>query len=165
MSNGPFDDVLASNARFAATFGSGGLDAPAARGLAVLTCMDARLDPLRMLGLGIGDAKVLRNPGARVTGAIVRALVLARYLLGCERCMVVAHTRCAMASGDDARLHAAIEAAGGPDTRTLTFGSTADQESALRADVQRLRSSPYLPDLTVGGFVYDVDSGKVREVC
>ena len=165
MTAGPFDDVLDANAAFAATYASRGLGARAVRGLAVLTCMDSRLDPLAMLGLGIGDAKVLRNAGARVTDEVLSSIVLARYLLGCDRCMVIAHTRCAMAGGTEQRVHDAIVAAGGPDTRSLSLRATEDQEATLRTDVQRVRSSPYLPDLTVGGFVYDVDSGRLHEVC
>lgn len=165
MTDGSFADVLDANAAYAAAYASAGLEARAAKGLAVLTCMDARLDPLAMLGLAVGDAKVLRNPGARVTDEVLSALVLSRYLLGCERCMVVAHTRCAMASGTEAQLHARVEAVGGPDTRSLVFRASEDQEAALRADVQRIRSFPYLGDLAVGGFVYDVDTGRLREVC
>lgn len=160
-----FDDVLAANARFAETHRSSGLEARAAKGLAVLTCMDSRIDPLRMLGLGPGDAKILRNAGARVTDDVLRALVLATYLLGVDRVMVVAHTRCRMAGGDETGVHAAIAAAGGPDTRSLSFLTTDDQEASLRSDVQRVRSWPYLPGIAVGGFVYDLDAGRVRHVC
>jgi carbonic anhydrase len=164
-SSGTFDDVLAANARFAETHRSSGLEARAAKGLAVLTCMDSRIDPLRMLGLGPGDAKILRNAGARVTDDVLRALVLATYLLGVDRVMVVAHTRCRMAGGDEAGVHAAIAEAGGPDTRSLSFLTTDDQETSLRSDVQRVRSWPYLAGITVGGFVYDLDAGRVRHVC
>ena len=118
-----------------------------------------------MLGLRQGDAKILRNAGARVTGDVLRTLVLASFLLGVDRAMVVAHTNCRMAAGDEESVHDAIRAAGGPDTRSLTFEMTADQEATLRADVQRIRSFPYLAGLQVGGFVYDVDTGRVAHVC
>jgi carbonic anhydrase len=161
----PFADVLAANADFAADHDLGGLEAKAAMGLAVLTCMDSRIDPLRMLGLKAGDAKILRNAGARVTADVLRTLVLARYLLGVDRVMVVAHTRCRMAGGTEDDVHDAIRTAGGPDTRSMSFLTTTDQDAAVTLDVQRVRSSPYLAGTTVGGFIYDIDSGLLRRVC
>jgi carbonic anhydrase len=127
--------------------------------------MDSRIDPLRMLGLVPGDAKILRNAGARVTEDVLRTLVLARYLLGVSRVMIVAHTKCRMASGSEADVHAAIADAGGPDTRSISFLTTLDQPASLREDVQRVRSWPYLVDITVGGFIYDLDTGRVSQVC
>ena len=111
MSEGPFFDVLAANRSYAATYRFAGLEPHAARGLAVLTCMDSRIDPLRMLGLRPGDAKILRNAGARVTDDVLRTLVLATTLLDVERVMVVAHTQCRMAAGTEDEVHAAIAAA------------------------------------------------------
>ena len=160
-----FADVLAANEAYSQGFELGGLEARAARGLAVLTCMDSRIEPLAMLGLRPGDAKILRNAGARVTDDVLRTLVLATYLLEVERAMVVAHTKCRMAAGDEEDVHDAVEAAGGPDTRSLAFLVTSDQEATLRADVQRVRSWPYLTGLQVGGFLYDVDTGRVSRIC
>ena len=160
-----FDDVLAANQKYASDFALAGLSGVAARGLAVLTCMDSRIEPLTMLGLAPGDAKLLRNAGARVTDEVLETLVLARYLLGVERVMVIAHTQCRMASGGGAEaLHEAIRAAGGPNTRGIAFQTTDDQEATLRHDVERVRSSPYLPGVVVGGFIYDVDTGLLRQV-
>jgi len=161
----PFDDVLTANEAYAAGYRLNGLAAKAARGLAVLTCMDSRIDPLRMLGLAPGDAKILRNAGARVTDDVLRTLVAAAYLLGVERVMVVAHTACRMASATEDDVHEAIRAAGGPDTRSISFLTAQDQERELCGDVQRVRSSPYLSDLVVSGFIYDIDTGRLREVC
>jgi carbonic anhydrase len=127
--------------------------------------MDSRIDPLGMLGLGPGDAKILRNAGARVTDDVLRTLVLATYLLDVERVMVVAHTRCRMAGGGEDDVHEAISTAGGPDTRSISFLTAPDQEEALRLDVQRVRSWPYLSNLVVGGFIYDVDSGRLTQRC
>lgn len=160
----PFDDVLAANTAYVEWFDRGGLSGHAARGLAVLTCMDTRIDPLGMLGLVPGDAKILRNAGARVTDDVIRTLVLAHYLLDVERVMVVAHTNCRMAGGTEDDVHAAIAAGGGPDTRALRFETTTDQLATLREDVQRIRSSPYLDGLEVGGFVYDVETGRVEQL-
>lgn len=163
MTADAFADVLEANEAYAADFGGADLTGKAARGLAVLTCMDSRLDPLAALGLAPGDAKMLRNAGARVTDEVLATLVLATSLLGVERFMVVAHTDCRMA-GAEKELHEAIRAAGGPDTGGLAFRTAPDQEQALRDDVQLVRASPYLSGLEVGGFVYDVRSGRLARV-
>lgn len=160
-----FADVLAANAAYAQGFRLAGLPAHAAKRLAVVTCMDSRVEPLAMLGLQPGDAKILRNAGARVTDDVLRTLVLATYLLDVDRAMVVAHTKCRMAAGDEDDVHEAIAAAGGPDTRSLAFLVTDDQEATVRADVQRVRSWPYLSRLRVGGFLYDVDTGRLARLC
>ena len=163
QSDHAFTDVLAANEAYAAGFRLADLAATAAKGLGVLTCMDSRIDPLAMLGLVPGDAKILRNAGARVTDDVLRTLVVASHLLDVDRVMVVAHTNCRM-SGAEEDVHEAIRAAGGPDTRSISFLTTDDQEQALRADVQRVRSWPYLGKVTVGGFMYDLDTGRLRQV-
>lgn len=160
-----FDDVLAANEAYAQSFHQAGLGGRAARGLAVLTCIDSRIEPLAMLGLDPGDAKILRNAGARVTDDVLSTLVLASYLLGVDRLMVIAHTDCRMAAQDEEQLHAAIGDAGGPDTRSVRFLVAADQERTLRADVERVRSSPYLSRLRTGGFLYDVHTGRLARIC
>ncbi len=157
--------MLAANGAYAHDFELAGLQAVAAKGLAVLTCIDSRIEPLKMLGLGPGDAKILRNAGARVTDDVLRTLVLASYLLGVDRLMVIAHTNCRMAAGGEDDVHAAVEEAGGPDTRSLAFLVTNDQEATVRADVQRVQSWPYLTRLRVGGFLYDVHSGRINRLC
>jgi carbonic anhydrase len=164
-SDDAFTDVLAANQDYATRYDLAGLEPRAAKGLALLTCMDSRIDPLGMLGLRPGDAKILRNAGARVTEDVLRTLVLASYLLGVSRFMVVAHTKCRMAGGTEDDVHEAIRASGGPDTRSISFLTTTDQEEALRGDVQRVCSWPYLGDLAVGGFLYDIDTGLLRRVC
>ena len=118
-----------------------------------------------MLGLKPGDAKILRNAGARVTDDVLRTLVLASYLLGVDRAMLVAHTRCRMCAESEDDVHASISKSGGPDTRSLSFLVTDDQEATVIADVQRIRSWPYLHALHVGGFIYDVDTGRLRQIC
>ncbi len=160
-----FADVLAANEAYARDFRLAGLEASAAKGLAVLTCMDSRIEPLEMLGLEPGDAKILRNAGARVTDDVLRTLVLASYLLGVDRAMIVAHTKCRMAAGDEDDVHAAVSEAGGPDTRSLAFLASSDQEATVREDVQRVLSWPYLTHLRVGGFIYDVDTGLLTQLC
>jgi carbonic anhydrase len=160
-----FADVLDANGRYVDDFPLAGLQARAARGLAVLTCIDSRIDALAMLGMRPGDAKILRNAGARVTDDVLRTLVLASYLLGVERAMLIAHTDCRMAAGSEDDVRVAIREAGGPDTGELAFLVTDDQEAAVRADVQRVKSSPYLATLPVGGFLYDIDTGRISQLC
>ena len=160
-----FDDVLAANEAYAHGFRLEGLEPVAAKGLAVLTCMDSRIEPLTMLGLSPGDAKILRNAGARVTDDVLRTLVLATFLLGVDRAMIVAHTKCRMATGEEEDVHDAIADAGGPDTRSLAFLVASDQEDTVRDDVQRVQSWPYLTQLRVGGFLYDVDTGRLQRLC
>ena len=159
--NQDFDDVLTANELYARDFDRGGLEPLAARGLAILTCMDSRIDPLRMLGLSAGDAKILRNAGARVTEDVLRTLVLATHLLGVERVLVVPHTRCRMAQTTEDEIHAVI-LEHGVDTRSLEFRTDPDQASALRTDLRRIRSYPLLPaGLLVGGAIYDVATGRL----
>src|ERR1700722_9002769 len=120
----PFADVLLANQTYSATYQYGDLKGRALKGLAVLTCMDSRIDPLGMMGLSPGDAKILRNAGARVTEDVLRTLVLAVYLLGVNRVMIVAHTDCRMTVEDEDAVHRAVAEAGGPDTRSLSFMTT-----------------------------------------
>jgi carbonic anhydrase len=160
-----FADVLAANDGYMRDFRFEGLSGTAARGLAVLTCMDSRIEPLAMLGLRPGDAKILRNAGARVTDDVLRTLVLASYLLGVDRVMIIAHTNCRMAGGTEEDVHGAVKDAGGPDTRSLAFLVTDDQVATVRDDVQRVRSLPYLTGLRVGGFLYDVETGRLTQLC
>ena len=160
-----FDDVLAANAVYAAAFQWSGRPGQAARGLAVVTCMDSRIDPLSMLGLEKGDAKILRNAGGRVTDDVLRTLVLATYLLGVNRVMVVEHTDCGMTKRTDDEVHQFILETAGIDTRSLEFRTMSDQEACVRLDVQRVRSSPFLPkDFEVAGFIYDVRTGRLQPV-
>jgi carbonic anhydrase len=158
-----FDDVLAANQSFAAAYADPHLPGRATRHLALLTCMDSRIDPIAMLGLRPGDAKILRNAGARVTDDVLRTLVLAVYLLDVRRVMIVAHTDCRMAKHTEAELHASVMAESGLDTRSIDFGAVADQHAVLARDVQRIRSWPYLPPaLPVIGCQYDLSTGLVN---
>ncbi len=160
-----FDDLLAANQEFAGDFGLSGFDGVAHAGVAMVTCMDSRIDPLRMIGLKPGDAKILRNPGGRVTDQALVALVLGVTLLNVDRILVVEHTRCAMASSTEPELHTKISQSTGTDASWLSLGVITDQKSTLRADVQKIRSHPLINDgVLVGGFLYDVDSGLLEHV-
>jgi len=157
-----FDDVLAANAAFASSFAQEQMDGYAHRGLAVVTCFDSRIDPLRIVGMAAGDAKIVRNAGARVTDDVLRTLVLASHLLGVTRVLVMPHTDCRMSAQDEHALHASIHASSGVDTRSLEFRTSPDQAGALRQDLQRIRSYPLLPGgLHVMGAVYDVRAGAL----
>jgi carbonic anhydrase len=159
-----FDDLLAANREFAAHFAYGGFDGVARAGVALVTCMDSRIDPLRMVGLKPGDAKIFRNPGGRVTVAALEAIVLGVHLLNVDRVLVVPHTRCAVASNTEAELRARVAASAGQDASWQPFHVIEDQVAALTEDVHKVRSHPLIPDtVRVGGFLYDVDTGLLEQ--
>ncbi len=159
-----FDDLIAANRAFAADFGLGGFDGVAHAGIAIVTCMDSRIDPLRMLGLQHGDAKIFRNPGGRVTPQALEALVLGVHLLGVDRVLIVPHTRCAMATHTEAELRTRVGESAGMDASWQQFGVVDDQLRALEEDVTTVRSHPLIPDtVLVGGFMYDVDTGLLAQ--
>ena len=161
---GAFDDLLAANRAFAESFALVGFDGVAHAGVAVVTCMDSRIDPLGMLGLRPGDAKIFRNPGGRVTEPALEALVLGVHLLGVERILVVPHTRCAMASFTENELREKVSESSGQDASWQSFGVIGDQLASLREDVRKVRSHPLVPDtIAVGGFLYDVDTGLIEQ--
>lgn len=166
MTNPGFPDILAANAAYAETFHLGGLSPQAAKGLAVLTCIDSRIEPLTMMGLEPGDAKILRNAGARVTPDAVRSLVLAVHLLGVRRIAVIQHTRCKMTEASDDELRREIATLAHQPTEGWEFHAIADQRAVLAADVGDLRSCPLIPEaVEIGGLIYDVDSGLLRLEC
>jgi len=157
-----FDDLLAANEVFARDFAYGGFDGIAKAGVALVTCMDSRIDPLRMVGLRPGDAKIFRNPGGRVTPQALEAIVLGVHLLNVKRVLVVPHTRCAVASNTEADLRAAVEASAGVDASWQPIHVVEDQDAALAEDVARVRSHRLVPDtVLVGGSLYDVDTGRL----
>ena len=160
-----FADALAANDDYIKSFKYSELTGVAQRGLAIVTCMDSRINPLSVVGMKSGDAKILRNAGARVTEDVLRTLVLATYLLGVKRILIMPHTNCRMAMGEEADIHALIQKEHGVDTRSLEFRTVTDQKAALITDVNRVRSYPLLNDgVVVGGAIYDVTSGKITPV-
>lgn len=161
-----FDDLLAANRRYAESFDLGGFDGVAHAGVAVVTCMDSRIDPLGMLGLTPGDAKIFRNPGGRVTPAALEALVLGVHLLGVNRILVVPHTHCALTANTEEELREQVSASSGQDASWQSFGVIGDQVAALHEDVRMVRSHPLIPaTVAVGGFVYDVETGLLSHAC
>ena len=160
-----FDELLGANAEYIKSFKYSELSGSAAKGLAIVTCMDSRINPLSVVGMRSGDAKILRNAGARVTEDVIRTLVLATYLLNVDRILVMPHTDCAMARGDEADIHKLIDEKFGVDTRSLEFRTTRDQKAALAVDVNRIRAYPLLRrGVTVAGAIYDVKTGAIQPV-
>lgn len=160
-----FDDLLESNATYAENFASGGFDGIARAGVAVVTCMDSRIEPLGMIGLELGDVKILRSPGGRVSTSVLNGCVLSVQLLQVDRIMIVPHTRCAMASGTDDDLRRVISQKTGTDASWMSFGASPDQAGRLRADVDMVSNHPLIKGhAEVGGFIYDVDTGLLKQV-
>lgn len=158
-----FADVLAANADYVASAEVSSLTGWARKELAVVTCMDSRIDPLAVLGMAPGDVKILRNAGARVTDDVLRTLVLATYLLGVRRVLVMPHTDCKMASGEEVDIHEAIWEKAGVDTRSVEIRTVTDQRSALITDINRVRAYPLLPDtLVVAGALLDIRTGRLE---
>lgn len=157
---GPLAALIANNRRYAETFSLGGFDGIAKAGVAIVTCMDSRIEPLAMVGLTHGDAKIFRNPGGRITDAALEALVLGVHLLNVDKIMIVPHTRCAMTQMSENELREKVTQVSGQDAWWQHFHVVADQHAALVEDVHRVTSHPLIGDrATVGGFLYDVDTG------
>ena len=150
---------MRANAEFASGFAGGGLERPPARCLAVVTCLDGRIDPLALLGLRPGDANVLRNAGARVTDDVLRSLVVSRHLLGVRETMLIGHTDCGLEGRTNEELHAAL-----PGAEELDFLPFADVAESVREGVRRIRATPLLAEVETSGWVYEVETGRLREV-
>jgi len=160
-----FDEVVSANERFASSFAKGGLPMPPARGLAILTCMDARLHPEQFCGLDFGDAHVIRNAGGRASDDAVRSLVISQRLLGTNEIIVIHHTDCGMLTFSNEQLADKIEEDLGSDAGDWDFLPFSDLEQSVVDDVGTLRHSPLIPnDIPVAGAIYDVESGRLHEV-
>jgi carbonic anhydrase len=158
------DDLLRAAAEYAETFDKGSLPAPPARRVAVLTCMDARLAPMRLLGLREGDAHVIRNAGGVVSDDAIRSLAISQNLLGTEEIVVIQHTGCGMLTPSDDHMRRKIMEAVGeePGWPLHTFS---DLEASVLESVDRIRSSRFVPHVhSIRGFVYEVETGRLREV-
>lgn len=165
FSSEDFSDIFNANLQFVANFQDEHLTGTARKGLAIVTCMDSRINPLAVVGMKAGDAKILRNAGARVTDDMLRTLVLATYLLAVDRVLVMPHTDCRMASGDEESIHSSIEERHGIDTRHIEFRMVSDQRAALAADVESIRKYAILPkSLKVAGAIYNVATGELEPV-
>ncbi|HEX5174049.1 MAG TPA: carbonic anhydrase [Gaiellaceae bacterium] len=155
------DEVTAANESYASGFEGGRLPMPPGRKFAVVTCMDARLDPAKFLGLAVGDAHVIRNAGGLVNDETVRSLVISHHLLGTEEALVIGHTDCGMLTFTNADLHEKL----GPDSERIDFQPFPDVADRVRQSVEAIRSNPLLPNsFGATGFVYDVHTGRIDAV-
>jgi carbonic anhydrase len=158
------DEVLQANQDYASDFEKGDLAMPPARRLAVVTCMDARIDPARALGLEEGDAHVIRNAGGLVNDETIRSLCISHSLLGTEEAFVIAHTDCGMLTFSNEDIHAKLADEKGADASDIDFQPFGDLEESVRQSVAKAQASPLLSGVTISGWVYDVRSGALREV-
>lgn len=163
---GAIDEVLQASQTYASRFNMGNLPMPPARKLAVVACMDARLDVAQVLGLKPGDAHVIRNAGGIVTSDALRSLIISHHLLGTQEFMVINHTDCGMLTFRDQELIDRLR----KNTGTSTAGPSAfhaftNLEENVREQIQNIRSHPWIPQsIPVRGFIYDVKTGKLSEV-
>ena len=158
------DALVAANAAYAASFDDGDLPIPPARNVAVVACMDARLDPAAILGLANGDAHVIRNAGGVITDDAIRSLVISQRLLGTTEIVLLHHTDCGMVTFTDDAVKAQITADVGirPHFALEAFPDVHDD---IRQSIARLRANPFIPHTNnVRGFVYDVADGTIEEV-
>ena len=153
------DEVTEANQSYASGFAKGDLPMPPGRKFAVVTCMDARLDPARFLGLEEGDAHVIRNAGGLVNDETIRSLVISHHLLGTQEAVVIGHTGCGMLTFTNADLHEKL----GPDAESIDFQPFPDVAERVRQSVETIRSHPLLPDsFGASGFVYEVEAGRIE---
>jgi carbonic anhydrase len=158
-------EVLQANGDYAAGFSKGDLPMPPARRFAVVTCMDARIVPAKALGLEEGDAHVIRNAGGLASDDALRSLVISHTLLGTQEAIVVGHTDCGMLTFTNDAIHAKLHDDLGADASDTDFLPFADVEAAVRESVAKIAETPLLPDTyTARGYVYEVESGRLREV-
>jgi carbonic anhydrase len=158
------DELRKANESYARSFQKGHLPMPPGRQVAVLTCMDARLDPAAFLGLEVGDAHVIRNAGGRAADAL-RSLVISEQLLGTTQIVVIHHTDCGMLTFSNDDLHTKLKQELGADADHIDFLPFKELEQSVRDDVAFLRESPLIPQsIEISGFVYEVKSGKLVPV-
>jgi len=155
------DEIRAANDGYARSFQKGDLPMPPGRHFVVVTCMDARLDPAKFLGLDEGDAHVIRNAGGVVSDDALRSLIISHHLLGTQEAVVIGHTDCGMLTFTNDDLRGRL----GPDAAEIDFLPFPDVAQRVRESVSRVHDSSLLPDsFTATGFVYDVHSGKLDAV-
>ena len=157
------DELLRNAERYAESFDKGALPLPPARKVAVVACMDARLIPTRVLGLEEGDAHVIRNAGGVVTDDEIRSLAISQHLLGTEEIILIHHTDCGMLTFTDDEFKRSIQDETGlkPEWAAEAFP---DLDEDVRQSVKRITASPFIPHKNVRGFVYEVETGRLREV-
>jgi carbonic anhydrase len=160
-----FDDLLAANRQYSRAFALKDIAGRAAKGFGLVTCIDSRIEPLTMLGLHPGDAKILRNAGGRVTPDVLRSLVLATTFLGVTHVAVMHHTDCALARGGEAEVRSGLSEKQAAHSEGWDFLTMDDPDEALAEDVAAVRTCAVLPDgVRIEGWRYDVGSGLVDRV-
>ena len=158
------DNLMSNNANYAESFDKGHLSSPPALKIAVVTCMDARLDTHRLLGIAEGDAHVIRNAGGVVSDDVIRSLLISQRLLGTREVMVIHHTGCGMATFRDDDLKDAIEEETGLRP-SFALEAFRDLGQDVRQSMARIQASPFIPSKDgIRGFVYDVKTGRLAEV-
>jgi carbonic anhydrase len=158
-------ELLAANEKYAATFASGDLPPTPVLKLAIVTCMDSRLDIFKIMGLREGDAHVIRNAGGRATPDTIRSLILSHEVLGTQEFVVIHHTECGMQHVTNEGLRDQLRERGGIEVDELDFLPFTDQAAALREDVAIIRASRFIPDdIPVAGLIYDVKTGRLEHV-
>ena len=158
------DELLENNAAYAESFQKEDLPLPPARGVAVVACMDARLDVHKILGLEEGDAHVIRNAGGVITDDEVRSLTISQRLLGTREVILIHHTDCGMLTFSDDELKAQIHEDVGLKPH-FSMESFSDLEEDVRQSIARINASPFVPHKeSVRGFIYEVETGRLREV-
>ena len=162
-SDGEYARILTQNARFVEAFDRSALTAAPLRGLAILTCMDARIDVEDALGMRVGDAHIIRNAGGRASADAIRSLVVSQQLLGTREIVVIGHTRCGLQGADEMALRQRVEESTGTATK-MGFGAFHDLDAMVREQVQLLATEPALLDVPIRGLVYEVETGRLREV-
>jgi carbonic anhydrase len=157
--------LLDANTRYAGSFDLGRLSHIPARKLAVVACMDTRLNVEDMLGLRLGEAHIIRNAGGIVTDDVLRSLIISHKLLGTQEFVVINHTQCGMTTFRDEELQARLKNETGANASGVRFYTFSDLEENLRAQVARIKASPFLKDVaSVHGLVYQVEDGRLRTV-
>ncbi len=155
-------EVVSANNSYASTFDKGSLAMPPARRFAVVTCMDARIDPARALGLEEGDAHVIRNAGGLVSDDVIRSLVISHHLLGTQEAFVIGHTDCGMLTFSNEDLRETLHERQGVDASHIDFQPFPDCAERVRASARRIRESGLLPEsYAVHAFLYEVGSGRL----
>jgi carbonic anhydrase len=158
------DELLRNNAAYAGSFDKGDLPLPPARGVAVVACMDARLDVHKILGLEEGDAHVIRNAGGVITDDEIRSLTISQRLLGTREIILIHHTDCGMLTFSDDELKQQIQEEAGIKPH-FSLESFSDLEADVRQSIRRIQTSPFIPHKdSVRGFIYEVETGRLREV-
>jgi carbonic anhydrase len=158
------DELVEANRGFATRFDRGDLPMPPARAIAIVTCMDARLQPSHFLDLAPGDAHVIRNAGGRADQSALRSLIISQKLLGTREVMVIHHTDCGMLTFSNEELRGKLGAETGREV-DIDFMPFSDLEESVRDDIRTIEGSPFIgEDISIRGFIYDVGSGSLKEV-